>query len=85
MPDGQCTLSYPPFDQILLDNENCEYMVDGDTITITTGETDTCPPSEGVYKWTLDGDRLLFELIEDSCETRILSFSQELTRYSQGE
>jgi hypothetical protein len=39
MPDGECSLSYPAFGQTLLDNENCEYMVDGDTITIATGET----------------------------------------------
>jgi hypothetical protein len=81
MPDGRCTLSYPTTGEVLI--ENGHYSVDGDIVTII--ETEQCPPGEGVYRWTLDGDRLLLELIEDNCANRISSFSQPLTRYSQGE
>jgi hypothetical protein len=81
MPDGRCTVSYPITGEVLI--ENGHYSVDGDIVTFI--ETEQFPPGEGVYRWTLDGDRLLLGLIEDSCENRILSFSQELTRYSQGE
>lgn len=56
-----------------------EYSVKGDTITFAKNAL--CPQSEGVYKWTLDGERLLFELIEDDCDSRVSALSLEITRY----
>ncbi len=60
-----------------------KYSVDGDTITFATNAL--CQQGEGVYKWTLDGDRLLFELIEDKCDSRIRALSLEITHYKHGE
>ncbi|MBN1305371.1 MAG: hypothetical protein JXA13_13115 [Anaerolineales bacterium] len=60
-----------------------KYSVDGDTITFASIEL--CPQGDGVYKWTQDGDRLLFELIEDQCDFRIWKLSLEITRYKYGE
>ena len=81
MADGRVSVSSSITGEVLI--ENGEYSVDGDIVTIT--ETELCPPGEGVYRWTLDGDRLLFELIEDNCDSRIWALSLELTRYRQGE
>ena len=85
MPDGKCILSYPPQNAIILTEENCEYTIDGDTFFISTGETNKCEPADGVYKWTLDGEQLIFELIEDNCEGRIDSMSEPLTLYKPDE
>ena len=81
LPDGKCILSYPPQDAVILDQSNCEYSVDGDLFFISTGKTNKCDPADGTYSWRLDGEQLVFELIEDPCQGRVDSFSEPLIPY----
>ena len=80
-PDGKFMVSYPDYDEGIVNNG--QYSVDGETISIN--ENESCPPGDGVYKWSLDGDLLILELVEDNCENRVLSFADGLTRVPLGD
>ena len=77
--DGRVTFSSPEFagEQI-----SGEYSVYGDTITSSEGGI--CTTGEGVYKWSFDGDKLEFELINDNCAERRALHAGGLTRVSVG-
>jgi hypothetical protein len=77
-PDEQCEAIYSVTGEVVASGP-C--TADGDIVTFV--EYEQCPGIEGIYKWSLDGDKLRFELIEDSCENRIKSLSQEHTRYTE--
>jgi len=70
------TLHYQK-DTFFVTNTNGDLMVRSllkvskDTITITDIDgTYQCPQSDGVYRFTIDGDALNFTLVSDPCEGR---------------
>ena len=80
-PDGRFWVRDSHTGQLL--TTNGKYSVDEDVITFAGNVL--CPQGEGVYKWTLSEDQLLFELIEDRCEARQRALALEITRYKSGE
>lgn len=47
--------------------EDGKYTIEGDQIIMTD---ELCGPDEGKYTWRIELDKLIFELIEDTCESR---------------
>lgn len=47
------------------------YKVSGDKIEFTDRDGElVCPDSSGKYVWKLDGDSLLFSVVDDACDGR---------------
>ena len=65
--DGKFTLVTAIGETIIRDGQ---YTIDGDVITMN--ESEVCPPTDGVYKWSYDGDVGIMQLerVEDDCQVR---------------
>lgn len=46
------------------------FVVDGDEITLFNDAE--CPETRGTYRWSLEGDTLSFEVVEDDCAFDLL-------------
>ena len=57
------------------DVEDGRYTIDGNKITIQD-EAEDCELAEGQYTWEFDGEKLLFDVVEDPCEGRKDSLSK---------
>jgi hypothetical protein len=66
-PDGTYTVWNFAIESF--DVEDGQYTVDGNEITLLD-EAEDCGLAEGHYTWEFDGKKLLFEVVEDSCEGR---------------
>jgi hypothetical protein len=65
--DGKFTVVTSVGETIVQDGQ---YTIDGDVITFN--ESEICPPTDGVYKWSYDDGAgiLQFETVEDDCPDR---------------
>jgi len=75
--DGKSWVRNPTSNEILATHG--EYSAEGEIITFAKNAL--CPDGDGIYEWSLDGEQLHFELIDDNCEARIWALSLEITRY----
>jgi hypothetical protein len=65
--DGKFTVGTLDGETIVQDGQ---YTIEGDVITMN--ESEVCPPTDGVYKWSYDDDAgiLQLEKVEDGCPDR---------------
>ena len=72
-PDGSYTVWRINIESF--DVEDGRYTIDGNQITFQD-EAEDCELAIGKYTWEFDGEKLLFETIEDECEGRKDSLSK---------
>ena len=63
--DGSFVMSGPQFTPI-----KGTYRVDKDKIVFTQTDAGICADIPGTYTWKLDGDSLLFAVVDDQCSIR---------------
>lgn len=73
MEDGTFTVWQTSLETF--DVENGRYAINGNQITmqdctVQDCTDEVCGPDEGLYTWQFEDDKLIFELIEDTCEGR---------------
>ena len=66
-PDGTFTVWRINIESFVV--EDGKYTIDGNQITIQD-EAEDCELAEGIYTWEFDGEKLLFDPIDDPCEGR---------------
>jgi hypothetical protein len=78
LPDGVMFLSVPEgFGGEGSSPSGISFRLSGNQFTTNAFVNFTCPGSVGVYRWELDGNRLTFAPLEETCEVRRVLFSSE--------
>jgi hypothetical protein len=78
LPDGVMLLSVPEaFGAEGPSPSGISYRLSGNQFTTNAFVNLTCPGSVGVYRWQLEGSRLIFTPLQEDCEIRRILFSSQ--------
>jgi hypothetical protein len=78
LPDGVMLLSVPEtFGGEGPSPSGISYRLSGNQFTTNAFVNFTCPGSVGVYRWQLQGSRLIFTPLQEECEVRRVLFASK--------
>jgi hypothetical protein len=78
LPDGVMLLSVPEtFGREGPSPSGISYRLSGNQFTTNAFVNFTCPGTVGVYRWQLQGSRLIFTPLQEECEVRRVLFASK--------